>query len=507
MNPEGRRLFVILGLNGLAGSLSALSMAPVNAWPVLFLTLSVLYLTLHEVRARKTAFACGWFFGFGYFVFGLYWIGNALLIDGNPYQWAWPLAVCGLPAVLALFTACAGVLIHQGAPLAKMSGWFGFAGIFSLAEWLRGHLFTGFPWNLFGYTWADTPPVLQILSFSDIYGLTFLTLLWSTLPAFVWLAPSGQRRPAILFALGSALLVLTFGVWRIHNISPAFHENLKIRIVQPNINQAEKWDRTLMTAHFEELLRLSESQDQETVTTYIIWPETALSFRFTNDPYAMSLLKETLSTYKTPATLFTGLLSYDPEKGQFSNALAMIDSRGQIKNQYNKSHLVPFGEYIPFQKWIPLAPIAAFSGFHTGNGPETFSTNEGLKYSPLVCYEIIFPEHSIATDGPAPDFILNVTNDAWYGISPGPYQHFTQARFRAIETGLPVIRSANTGFSGIIAPDGTVLGQATLFTAQADTLPLPRQTTLTVTTPFFKTTLFLVFMLACTTLSFAKKIL
>jgi len=502
-------LAIALPLCFIAGALSALAMAPTNVWGILFLTLPVLYLALHHAKSKKAAFAAGWLFGFGYFVFGLFWIGNALLIDGNPYQWAWPLAVCGLPAVLAFFPAFAALVIRQSGRLHTLTGWGGFAALFSLSEWLRGHLFTGFPWNLFGYTWADNLPILQVLSFTDVYGLTFLTLLWASLPAFLLLTPSmREKHIGTALALSSFCACFAFGVWRLEVAPLTFHDNLNIRLVQPNINQAEKWDSAQMSAHFDKHLRLSRAEDGKTdkkQTTFIIWPETALSFRFSNDPFAMAALEDTLKTYAPPATLFTGLLSYDPASGHYSNALAMIDATGTIQNQYNKSHLVPFGEYIPFQKWIPLAPIAAFHGFHTGNGPETFNAPNGLKYSALVCYEILFPGASHASTPTPPDFIINVTNDAWYGISPGPYQHFTQAQFRAIESGMPVIRSANTGFSGIMAPNGTKIGVTTLFTESGTDIRLPRKETNFVTSPVLKTILFLGLTFCLAALSVAKR--
>ncbi len=461
----------------LAGGISALSMAPANASWILALTLPVFYLGLHSCRSKKSALAAGWLFGFGYFVFGLYWIGNALLVDGNPYKWAWILAVCGLPALLAFFTAFGALAAHCAARLERFTGWLAFAAILTLSEWLRGHLFTGFPWNLFGYTWSDTLPILQTLSFSDVYGLTFLTILWMSAPGFLLLAPQKNGQIAMIATLLSFAACYSHGIWRLDAHPVSYHENIKIRLVQPNIDQAEKWRREAMDGHFRKHLNLSLSrpgEDNDGVT-YIVWPETAMSYRYANDPLAMSELRQTLGTYAGSAYLFTGLLSFDPQARSYKNALVMIDRDGKIDNVYGKHHLVPFGEYIPFQKWIPLKTVTAFSGFQKGPGPQSFPTPEGLRYSPLVCYEVIFPGQSIPAQDPPPDFIINVTNDAWYGLSPGPYQHFVQAQFRAIETGIPVIRAANTGFSGILAPNGEKIGVSRLFTETAETLPLPHK--------------------------------
>lgn len=463
----------------IVGGLAALSMAPTNASWILALSLPVLYLSLHFSRSKKSAFAAGWLFGFGYFVFGLYWIGNALLVDGNPYKWAWPLAVCGLPAMLALFTAFGALLIHRTTRLDHLSGWLAFAALLTLSEWLRGHLFTGFPWNLFGYTWSDTLPIVQVVSLGDVYSLTFLTILWTSVPGFLLLTPQKQGQIAMIIALSSFAACYSYGLWRLSTLPLSYRENITIRIVQPNIDQAEKWRREAMDGHFRKHLNLSVNRPEENngnkQATYIVWPETAMSYRYANDPLAMAELRQVLATYAGPAYLFTGLLSFDPQTRSYKNALAMIDQNGKIDNMYGKHHLVPFGEYIPFQEWIPLKTVTSFSGFEKGPGPQSLPTPEGLRYSPLVCYEIIFPGRSVPANVPPPDFILNVTNDAWYGISPGPYQHFVQAQFRAVENGIPVIRSANTGFSGIIAPNGQKMGVSELFTESTQNLPLPQK--------------------------------
>lgn len=487
-----------------AGGLSALSMAPANASWILALTLPVLYLALHFCRSKKTAFAAGWLFGFGYFVFGLYWVGNALLVEGNPYKWAWPLAVCGLPALLAFFPAFGALAVYLAGRLERFAGWAAFAAILTLSEWLRGHLFTGFPWNLFGYTWSDTLPVLQVLAFGDVYVLTFLTILWMSVPGLLLLAPQKSGQAAMVAVLLSFAACYSFGLWRLEALPLSYQESAGVRIIQPNIDQAEKWQREAMDGHFRKQLNLSASLPEEAgedesaggeKATYIIWPETAMSYRYINDPLAMAELRQILGTYPGPAYLFTGLLSFNPRERSYQNALVTIGQDGEVRHSYAKHHLVPFGEYIPFQEWIPIQTITAFSGFEKGPGPQSFEMPEGLRYSPLVCYEIIFPGRSVPAGGPPADFIVNVTNDAWYGLSPGPYQHFVQAQFRAVETGIPVVRSANTGFSGILAPNGEKIGVSTLFTESAESLPLPRPYPPAPVPPAMRSGIFLILLL------------
>jgi len=456
-----------------AGSLAALSMAPYNIWFVLLLSLPVLYLSILHAPSSKIAGLYGWLFGFGYFVFSLSWIGNALLVEGNPYKWAWILSVTGLPAILALFPACACLVSKHFMNMRSFWGWIGFISLYSLFEWLRGHLFTGFPWNLIGYTWAEHLAVIQVLRISDVYFLSWLSLLWLSLPVALAFTTPQQRITALCVAALSFTLCFGFGLTHLKTEQDN-NTNVSIKLVQPNIEQSQKWKRDKMSEHLAKHLSLSESAGNEQKPTLIIWPETALSFRMFESPETIKNIKSMLSSYPLPAKLLTGMLRHDPVEGTYSNSLIMIDETGTLQNIYNKHHLVPFGEYIPFQKWIPLAPVVQFKGFEAGQGLQTFSAFPNVHYSPLICYEIIFPGRSIGKpSSPMPDFIVNATNDAWYGKSAGPHQHFVKTLYRAIETGVPVIRSANTGFSAIISPTGEAQGKSALFQESSKSLDLP----------------------------------
>jgi apolipoprotein N-acyltransferase len=460
-----------------AGALSALAMAPVNAWYVLFAGLGALYYYTARAGSKRAAFFAGWAFGLGYFVFGLHWIGNALLVEGNPFVWAYPLAIVALPIGLSIFYGLACLVAWRFSDLRTVTGYLSFTASIVLFEWLRGHIFTGFPWNLFGYTWADTLPLVQIVSVGDIYLLTWLTVLWMATPGLLMVFRGALKDQLLLFSflMFSAVACYAFGAWRLSHTLPQFHDSMRLRIVQPNIAQSEKWDGRKMNEHFFKTIRLSYPNDDFKGTTYIIWPETSLSHRYLHDDTAMGILTQALRAYHGNAYLITGFLDYNPGTKQSFNALIMIDKDGQASNVYNKHHPVPLGEYIPFQKWIPIAPITRFSGFTAGDGPMTLKTPQGLLYSPIICYEVIFP--GAITDGaaPRPDLIINVTNDAWYGESAGPYQHFTQAIFRAVEEGAPLARAANTGFSGLIAPTGEVLLQSLLFTDDVKTIEIPEK--------------------------------
>ncbi len=450
-------------------------MAPYNYWFALLPGLSILYLAVTYAKRPIHALFLAWAFGFGYFGISMSWIGNALLVQGNDYAWAWPLSVTVLPAGLSFFPALGCYFTKKFTNPENVPGYLGFAASLALAEFLRGHLFTGFPWNLFGYTWAGTPEILQTVFVSDVYGLTLLTILWMTLPGFLIVSRSSPRSvvSAAAFILLSAAASYSYGFWRVQNTPVRMIPDVTVRLVQPNIPQEEKWDGALLQENYELLLALSESDGTEKGTTYIVWPESALSYLIMRNPLNQNRMQAVLQNYNGKAYLMTGALQFDPQTGDYFNSLLFFDQNAENTMAYNKSHLVPFGEYIPFQKWIPLEPVTRFTGFRSGNGPRHFTTPEGLLYSPLICYEIIFPGAVTDHREPPPDFMVNVTNDAWYGDSPGPRQHLIQAVFRAVEEGIPVIRSANTGISAMIDPLGHITYQAPLSERAVENLEIP----------------------------------
>ncbi len=460
------------------GALSVLAMAPYEYPIVLFLTLSSLYALLSSSAEGKWTFICGWCFGFGYFLFGLCWIGNALLVEGNEYAWAYPLALTVLPALLSFFPALALYLWRRLYSPRTFSGFLGFIACMSLFEWLRGNILTGFPWNLYGYTWAGFLPIAQIASLSDVYLLTALTICWASATGFLFVYKADAKRKTAV----AACIVLTFisgcfyGFKRLQT-PPAFRDDISLVLVQPDISQAEKWTADLLPQHFNTHLDLTETEGltaPKTVkTTYVIWPETAIPLPFTEHPDAKSMIAQTLQYYPEKAFLLSGAVTRSLEGSGYHNSLVAYDRNGDIVRTFNKFHLVPFGEYMPLENILHLSPVVGFSGFKSGPGPQTLSLEDGFAFSPLVCYEIIFPGGVVAKEGPSPDAMINVTNDSWYGISAGPYQHFAQARFRAIEEGIPVIRVANSGFSGVIDPFGRVSAKTSLYEKKTLRTPLP----------------------------------
>ena len=393
------------------------------------------------------------------------------MVEGNPYWGMWPLAVCGLPFILSLFTAfsCAlhKILCKE---TTHIGAFISFIVFIFLAELARGHLFTGFPWNLYGYTWIDIRPIAQVASIGNIYFLSFLTIVWASTPAFmITTANKLIKIITILSVIASFIASYAYGLERL-NASLYESKGINVVLVQPNIKQSEKWKPENRASNFLKLINLSkftptspaESKYNDKITSHlIVWPETAISQDLLNSPWVIKEIEAVLSAYPKNAYLITGALRYIHESKTFYNSILVFNNQGEIIATYDKSHLVPFGEYIPFSNIFDIAPIVGFKGFETGEKAPILSIDNTLFLGTQICYEVIFPNHlNIASN--EVDIIVNVTNDAWYGDSAGPHQHLVQARFRAIESGQPLIRSANTGISAIITSYGDIHGSITL---------------------------------------------
>ena len=461
------RLIILI----VAGALSAFAQAPTYYLPLLLFGFTVCYFFYDACNNKKQCFISAFAFSLGYFVSGLYWIGNALLVEGNEdFLWAWPLAVIALPILLSSFHALYLTINHIFFPKKNIARFLGFCFFIAVAEFTRGTVFTGFPWNLYGYIWLEFMPIAQITSIIGPYGLTLLTILWASALGYI-LAPHHQiiLKSVILFlSIATISLAAFFGTARIENTKISYQENIDIKIIQPNIKQADKWASDKLVENFNTHISLSEEDANPTKRTIIIWPETALPPAFIDN----IAVNERISTMieNNNAVLLTGALNIENDKSTnqplYHNALNFWSKFDKGNRLYSKSHLVPFGEYIPFQDYIPLQAVASFGAFEKGEGPQTIVIPELPSFSPLICYESIFP-HEAINKMTSPEWILVITNDGWYGESAGPYQHLAQAQFRAIETGIPVIRSANTGISAIIDPLGQIEKYAPLMKKEA----------------------------------------
>jgi len=443
-----------LALAFLAGLISAAAFAPLYLVPLLIPCFLVLFWQVTEAPSGKAAFWRGWAFGAGHFLGGLYWVGIAMTVDFERFWWFLPISVGSLAAGLALFVGLSAWLTWRlRRRIPRIAGALPSSLLFTLfwlifVEWTRSWLLSGFPWNLLGTVWAFEPAALQLASVTGVWGLSCLTLLAAVSPA--WLADEARSAPGRWVAFGSLwlllLLVFAGGHWRMASPPTGGQaERPTVRLVQPSVPQALKWAPEEASNTLRKLISLSRAPGFAEIDL-VVWPETAV-------PYNLWRAPEVLSAVATAAPpdglLVTGAPRYSIG-GPAYNSLHAVTPDGRIAATYDKVHLVPFGEYVPFADLLGDLNITVTRG--------SFDTGPGLSYldlpgfpdaSPLICYEVIFPA-AVVPSGPRPEFILNITNDAWFGVSSGPYQHLATAQLRAVEEGMPLIRAANNGVSAII---------------------------------------------------------
>ena len=450
-----------------AGVIAALTLAPVDFLPAGFIAFTCLVWLLDGAlarpglgkwRAQGPAFWVGWWFGFGYFVAGLWWIGAAVLVDAAHFAWALPLAVLGLPALLAVFFGFATALAHlfwrDG-----ISRILVLAASFGLFELLRGWAFTGFPWNSLGTMLTSNLWFMQSAAIIGMDGLSLIAVLLFASPALL----SDHKGRWRGYAL-PVLLLLALAVWGY--MRPVYMpivdggKTIEARLAQPSIPQNLKWDTTEKQKIFDQLILLT-TQKGEKSPDLIVWPETALPYLLQERPQTLSDMGDAL---KEGQLILTGAIRVEGEtagNARYYNSVLAINDKGEVAGAADKLHLVPFGEYLPLADWLrPLGvnPLVVAPGaFSPGLAPERITGPKGILIVPLICYEVIF-SGPVMRQVKGADLIVNVTNDAWYGVTPGPYQHFRQAQLRAVENGLPLLRVGNNGLSALIDPLGNIIG-------------------------------------------------
>lgn len=475
-----RRLAAVI-----AGGASVLALAPFFVWPILWLALPTLVKLIDGAiddsartgsarwyRSRPAAAAeVGWWFGFGYFFAGLFWIGEAFLVDAESFAFLMPFAVLAMPAGLALFYAAATAL---AAPFWRTGVYRVLALALSLAaiEWLRGHVLSGFPWNVLGYALTYPVSLMQSVAVFGIYGLTLIAVLVFALPPILWSEIAGRtgRRLAVGVAVLPLLAGIVVGHVRIALGHAAAVPGVKIRIVQPSVLQRDKWRPENQQRIFLDHLDLSRRNatgavDNLSGITHVVWPEAAMPFFPLDTPEALAAIGELLPD-KT--VLIAGALRAEkappksPRLRIFFNSLLVFGKGGLLLTRYDKIHLVPFGEFLPLRRVleaIGLRELTYVMGtFDAGPSPRPLLGIPGLPpAAPLICYEAIFP--GAVVQGPErPGVMVNVTNDGWFGNTTGPRQHLHQARVRAVEEGVPILRAANNGVSAAFDAYGRPLG-------------------------------------------------
>ncbi len=460
-----RRAFLLL----VAGALGALAMPPLFFGPILFFVMPIWVWCLDGAEEGEgrlwffgPAFRIGFFFGLGYFLVAIHWVGAAFFVDGGIWLLAMPFAVLALAAVLALFWAFASAFAHlfwQTGPWRILA----LALMLSIAEFARGHLFTGFPFDLLGYALTATDNLSQLTAVIGIYGLTALVAIMGFLPALIWPADGRNfTRRAVPFFTIAVVLVgqLAYGEYRLNNTELTPRNNIKLRLVQPAIDQALKWQTDSRAHIMDRLLTLSETKltpdDLGIVgVSHVIWPESAMPFFLSDYPEELARIARMLPLGKY---LVTGAPRQEFERDGDFNAVMVINDDGEVVASYDKTHLVPFGEYLPYQAiWEKLKLkqfVPGAEGWRAGDGRRVLKAG-AASFLPLICYEILF-SGDLGTPIEGAEFLLNLTNDGWFDGSIGLAQHFQHARVRAIEEGMPLVRVANTGETGLIDPLGRV---------------------------------------------------
>ncbi len=447
-----------------AGLISAFAFAPFDFFIASIVSISSFFLLLEKKsNDAKSSFYIGLCYGFGYFLAGIYWIAISLLVDAQKFAWLIPFCLTIIPAVLALYFALLSVVYKKICVKFNVKFTYEkilvFAILWIIFEALRSILFTGFAWNLIGYSLMFSSFAIQSASIFGIYGLSFFAVLFSLTPvAFFDKSKSGKIFLAIVFAVFVANI--SFGFYRIKNTELKVSSQ-QIRLVQGNIKQDLKWNPLKKYQNFLKHIDISNAQNKDNIKA-VIWSETATPYPIGENKELIAKLNEAIPD---DGFLITGALRINFDRygyvSEAYNSVFAIEKTGEMQH-YDKHHLVPFGEYIPFEKMLPfLQKITGGGvGFSEGEGPKTLEM-KGLKFSPLICYEVIFSNKIIDRQN-RPDLLVNVTNDAWFGVSSGPYQHYNMTKMRAVEYGISLARVANTGITAYIDPLGRVQKQIAL---------------------------------------------
>lgn len=445
-----RRSLIDLLPDLLLGAVAALGLAPFGIWGATLVALALLIWRIARAGTAWASFRHALAGGVGWFALALVWIVEPFLVEPEIYGWMAPFALILMALGGGLFWALPVWIASRlcPGPHARVAG---IVAALILSDWLRGWIFTGLPWALTGHVWIDTP-IAQTAAWTGAIGLSALTLTAAALPALLWRASDNRITSALPGVVLSILLVgagWAAGLSRHAQPLPP-DTGLRLRIVQPNAEQRLKWDPEWSGVFFQRLLDLSAEPGSRDL---VIWPETAVNFLLNDAGDIMPAMSRAAD-----APLVMGIQRR--EDSRYYNSLAVIAPGGEVSSIYDKFHLVPFGEYVPWGDELARLGMGAFAaqqgnGYSAGPGPELVDIPGLPGFQPLICYEAIFPQHLRGLDN-RPGWLLQITNDGWFGKFSGPYQHLAQARLRAIETGLPLIRAANTGVSAVIDAHGDI---------------------------------------------------
>jgi apolipoprotein N-acyltransferase len=475
-----------------AGALTTAALPPFHIIPALWIALPVLLWLLEGCQSWRKAAVVGWAFGFGHYLIGLNWLTNAFYVDADTFGiFALP-ALFGLTFAMGLFFAavCAAAQTIPSISVDAMpddrtrrigARVLMFAAAWMVMEWTLSWFLTGFPWNPMATIWAEskTPvgiAMLQSVSVVGTYGLSLITVAAAAMPAV--LGPAPRWRRAYVWTVTPLILLTVIGVAgavRLSMIPAETDPKLGLRLVQPNIPEAEKWRSDKRDAHLYDYVAMSV-KDRPANTVAVLWGESAVAVFMDRD-----IDRRRIAAEAAPpgGVLITGADRADSQTMIF-NSLYAIASDGRILATYDKHHLVPFGEFMPFRWLIPFDALTQGGDFSAGPSLTTLTLPGLPPLSPLICYEVIFPGRVTAPGPTRPQWLVNLTNDSWFGTQTGPYQHFATARLRAIEEGLPLVRVAGTGISAIVDSLGRVTASIGLSERGVVDSTLPRALKFTI---------------------------
>ena len=443
----------------IVGGIATFSIPPFSIFP-LFVGIGFgLYLINFQSSLIKI-FLSGWFLGFGWFSFGLYWIGSAFFMADTYHVFLMPFAIILLPSLLAVFWGSACVcakLINRNTNFSIL-----YIIVFlSLFEYLRAQVFTGFPWLMPSMIFASNVYLIQIFSFIGSFSTNIIVLILSILP-FIFFSSFKGKNTLSLILLIPIIILFFCGILKYYNKSSLKNTDQLVTIVQPNIKQKNKWIIKNREQHLNNLLELStKNRDSfNNKSRIIIWPETSFEGSIPSETKLLSNISEKIIKNKN-TTLILGLLRTDENK--VFNSLVFLNHKGDILHNYDKIKLVPFGEYIPFRQYLgALTNMLAPKDFTSGklkSNPTIYGFENIIT---LICYEILFTKEIVKRIYKNTNLLINITNDAWFGKTIGPYQHLALAKIKAVEFGLPLARVANTGISAYVSPYGEMIGKIPL---------------------------------------------
>ena len=454
------------------GAVAALALPPLHLLPALLVALPGFLIMVVAAPTARRAALIGLAWGWGFHLAGLHWLTNAILTEVDRYWWLVPIAAPGLALPLGAFSILPALVAHgiaRRSPVAWAPA-LGFAGAWLAAELLRGVLFTGFPWNLLGTVWAFGAFPIQAAAWIGVHGLSLATVLIALAPLAGWRGGLGAAAGLAAFA--------AIGLIRLLPQEPD-PEQVALILVQGNVAQEAKWREDTRIPIFQRYIDLTTSgiraaeRDAPDSRILVIWPETASPFLLANDPNAARLATAPLPP---GATLIAGSVraefAPDGRPTRVWNSMVALDAQGAVLDAYDKAHLVPFGEYTPLRGLLPIRLVLSALDFSAGPGLRRVALPGLPAYTGLICYEVIFP--GAVTAAERPGFLVNITNDAWFGVSAGPHQHLAAARLRAVEEGLPLARAAQTGISAVFDARGREVQRMGLAETGILLAPLPK---------------------------------